>query len=202
MAKSFTFYEDYYNLVDTLSQKDKQLLLEAIVDYVFKDIEPKLKGHNLAIFNTLSHQLNLSKSNSKRRTKQEPKENQKKTEEEPTTNKTSVLSFKFNNNKNINIYNYIESNLNITINGYNYERIEELLKTYNEEILCYAIDKTIASGHKTLNYFFGIVKNWKQDNLKTLKDIQNQEKRIEEKSLPMSKEDIELLENYNWLDGE
>ena len=168
MAKSFTFYEDYYNLIDTLKKRDKQLLLEAIVDYVFKDIEPKLSGHNKAIFNTLSHQLDLSKNNSKRRTKREPNKNQKETEEKPTTNKTSVLSFKFNNT---NIYSYIETNLNIVINGYNYERIQELLKTYNEEILCYAIDKTIASGHKTLNYFFGIVKNWKQDNLKTLEEI-------------------------------
>jgi len=197
MAKSFTFYEDYYNLIDTLKKRDKQLLLEAIVDYVFKDIEPKLSGHNKAIFNTLSHQLDLSKNNSKRRTKREPNTNQNETEEKPTTNKTSVLSFKFNNN----IYSYIETNLNIVINGYNYERIQELLKTYNEEILCYAIDKTIASGHKTLNYFFGIVKNWKQDNLKTLEDIKSSEKRTD-KPLTISDDEIELIENYDWLNGD
>lgn len=175
MAKSFTFYEDYYNLVATLPKKDKQVLLEAIVDYVFEDITPSLKGHNQAIFNTLSHQLNLSKSNSKRRTKQEPNKNQNETEQQPTTNKTRVLSFKFNNN--INIYKYIENILNITISGINYEKIEELLKVYDDETLCYAVDKTIASGHKTLNYFFGIVKNWQQDNLKTLEEIKSQKKK-------------------------
>lgn len=110
---SFTFYRDYFNLVDTIPSKDKRILLEAIVDYVFKDIEPNLIGHNLAIFNTLKNQLNLSKTNSKRRikkeeninTKEEPKENQKETKKEPKKNKTSILSFKFY------IYNFIFNKL-------------------------------------------------------------------------------------------
>lgn len=196
MARSFTFYEDYYNLIATLPKKDKQALLEAITDYVFIDKEPNLNGHNQAIFNTLSHQLNVSKSNSKRRTKEEPKENRNETEQQPKTNKTSILSFKFNNN----IYKYIENILNITISGNNYIKIEELLKIYNDEILCYAIDKTIASGHKTLNYFFGIVNNWKQDGYKTLDEIKQHEKRIEKPTKPMAKEDEEILEG--WLGGD
>lgn len=98
-VNSFTFYFDYYNLIDTLPLKDKSILLISITDYVFKDIEPNLTGHNQAIFNTLKAQLNVSKSNSKRRTKRKPKENQKGTEEEldeePKENKTSISSFKF-----------------------------------------------------------------------------------------------------------
>lgn len=102
-VNSFTFYYDYYNLIDTLPIEDKSTLLIAITDYVFKDVEPVLTGHNQAIFNTLKSQLNLSKNNSKRSRKNEPKENrktnQKKTEkkpdEKPEENKTSVLSFKF-----------------------------------------------------------------------------------------------------------
>ena len=102
-VNSFTFYYDYYNLIDTLPIEDKSILLIAITDYVFKDIEPILTGHNQAVFNTLKSQLNLSKNNSKRSKKNKPKENQKtnqkKTEkkpnEKPEENKTSVLSFKF-----------------------------------------------------------------------------------------------------------
>lgn len=63
---SFTFYYDYYNLIDTLPIKDKKDLLVAITDYVFKDIEPELTGHNQAIFNTLKAQLNVSKNKSNR----------------------------------------------------------------------------------------------------------------------------------------
>lgn len=110
-VNSFTFYYDYYNLIDTLPIEDKSILLIAITDYVFKDIEPILTGHNQAVFNTLKSQLNLSKNNSKRSKKNEPKENRKenrkanqketkletgkKPNEEPEENKTSVLSFKF-----------------------------------------------------------------------------------------------------------
>lgn len=110
-VNSFTFYYDYYNLIDTLPIEDKSILLIAITDYVFKDIEPILKGHNQAVFNTLKSQLNLSKNNSKRSKKNEPEENQKanqrktgkqtgkqtgkKPNEKPEENKTSVLSFKF-----------------------------------------------------------------------------------------------------------
>ena len=114
-VNSFTMYFDYFNLIDTLPLKDKSTLLVAINDYMFKDIEPNLTGHNQAIFNTLKNQLNVSKSNSKRRnrtiTEQQLDDNREETEtkpnEEPKENKTSILSFKFyisnfifiNNNK-------------------------------------------------------------------------------------------------------
>ena len=114
-VNSFTMYFDYFNLIDTLPLKDKSTLLVAINDYMFKDIEPNLTGHNQAIFNTLKNQLNVSKSNSKRRnrtiTEQQLNNNREETEtkpnEEPKENKTSILSFKFyisnfifiNNNK-------------------------------------------------------------------------------------------------------
>lgn len=106
MVNSFTFYRDYFNLLDTLSIEDKKELAVAILDYIFKDIIPNLDGHNLAIFNTLSHQLSKSKSQSKRRTKPKPKKNQKKTKKEPNKNKTSILSFKFY----ISNFKFIEDN--------------------------------------------------------------------------------------------
>ena len=34
---SFTFYKNYYELLDNLPKEDKYIMLEAIVDYVFKD---------------------------------------------------------------------------------------------------------------------------------------------------------------------
>ena len=97
---SFTFYFDYYNLIDTLPLSDKQTLLVAITDYVFKDIEPKLEGHNQAIFNTLKAQLNVSKNKSKNAKKNNQKEIKQKSNENQKEikqgNKTSILSFIFN----------------------------------------------------------------------------------------------------------
>ena len=93
---SFTFYFDYYNLIDTMPLEDKKALLVAITDYVFKDTEPVLEGHNQAIFNTLKAQLNVSKNNAKRRTEKETGSTTgKKPEAQPEENKTSILSFKF-----------------------------------------------------------------------------------------------------------
>ena len=65
--KSFTFYKNYYELLDNLPTKNKRKMLEIIVDYVFKDIEPEgLKGMDLAIWNNLKMPLDTSKNNSMR----------------------------------------------------------------------------------------------------------------------------------------
>lgn len=124
-VNSFTMYFDYFNLIDTLPLKDKSALLVAINDYMFKDIEPNLTGHNQAIFNTLKNQLNVSKSNSKRRnrtiTEQQPNNNREETEtkpnKEPKENKTSILSFKF----------YISNFIFINNNNLLISKIEEWL---------------------------------------------------------------------------
>ena len=98
-VNSFTFYLDYYNLIDTMPLKDKKELAVAILDYVFKDEIPNLKGHNQAIFNTLSKQLDCSKNKSKSAKKTNQKEIKSKSNENQIEikkgNKTSILSFKF-----------------------------------------------------------------------------------------------------------
>lgn len=134
---SFTFYRDYFNLIDTISKRDKMEVLCAIVDYMFKDVEPNLNGHNLAIFNTLKAQMNLSKNNSKRRTKNKPIKNQEETEEEPKTNKTSVLYFKFYILSFIKENNY-SNNMNLILEEwikYKLERKEEYTKTGFSKLL-------------------------------------------------------------------
>ncbi len=61
---SFTFYKNYYELLDNLPKKDKLTMLESIVDYVFKDIEPKLNGLNLAIWKNIVMPIDKSKHKS------------------------------------------------------------------------------------------------------------------------------------------
>lgn len=162
---SFTFYRDYFNLIDTIQKKDKMEVLCAIVDYMFKDMEPNLKGHNLAIFNTLKAQMNLSKSNSKRRTKQEPKENQKETEKEPKENKTSVLSFKFyilsfikennySNSMNLILEEWIKYKLErkekYTEIGFNklLAQLKNNIDKYGEQTIIELIEECMANNYK------------------------------------------------------
>lgn len=100
---SFTFYRDYFYLIDTLPLEDKRVLATSILDYVFKDTIPKLDGHNNAIFNTLKHQIDKSKNKSSNAKKGKPQKNQieiklKSNENQieiKEGNKTSILSFKF-----------------------------------------------------------------------------------------------------------
>lgn len=117
---SFTFFYDYFNLMDTLPEEDGKDILWAIAKYMFKDEKPSLKGHNLAIFNTLSYQLNISKNNAKRSMGNgAPKGNQnavkKQTKNKPETNQKQTGRVTENKQNSISIsyfYFYI-SNLNI-----------------------------------------------------------------------------------------
>ena len=100
------------------------------------------------------------------------------------------------NINNYKIFNYIEDNLNITISGNNYELIEEYLKIFNDEILCYAIDRTIANGVSNLNYFFKILESWSQKKYKTLEEIKEKDKR------PITKEKETIDEKFERLKKE
>jgi len=130
--KSFTFYKNYYELLDNLPTKNKRKMLEIIVDYVFKDIEPEgLKGMDLAIWNNLKMPLDTSKNNSMRslgygaptgNQNASKKTNQKQTKNKPKTNQTGnqkqtnnisiflflISNFKFNNNINSLLKEYLE----------------------------------------------------------------------------------------------
>ncbi len=186
-VNSFTMYFDYFNLIDTLPLKDKSALLVAINDYMFKDIEPNLTGHNQAIFNTLKNQLNVSKSNSKRRnrttTEQQPNNNREETEtkpnKEPKENKTSILSFKFYisnfifiNNNNLLISKieewlnykkqrkdkpYTEIGLKSLLN-----RIDNTVQEYGTDKMIDVIDYSIANNYQGI--VFDRLKNEKQNS--------------------------------------
>ena len=223
--KSFTIYEEYYELITLLGEKEQQELLLAITRYMFEDKIPDLNERQTKIFNNLKRPLDASKKNSKRRTKQEPKENQKGTKQQPDENQNNnqkkthqdvnvnVNNNKLNNNTNLNntnklnnlnsnnIFNYIESNFGITISGTNYERINNWLKDYEEIILCYAVDKCIEQGKKTLSYFYAILENWKTSNFKTMEDIKAHEETLR-KLREKRNEKPEELFDYNWLEDE
>ena len=92
----FTFYKNYYELIDCLPHEDKLKMLETIVDYVFKDKEPRgLCGMNNAIWNNIVLPINTSKKNSLRsKGNGAPKGNKnatKKTNQKQTKNKQIIF---------------------------------------------------------------------------------------------------------------
>ena len=207
---SFTFYRDYFNLIDTMPIEDKRLLAVAILDFVFKDEIPSLNGHNQAIFNTLSKQLNLSKCNSKRSTKIKPEENQIKTELKPNSkpkeNKTSILSFKFyisnfkfinNNTKLINKLeewfkykserkeNYKETGLNTFL-----KRIDNYVEIYGDDVIIDLIDESMSNNWKGI--IFDKLKNYPK-----VKEPEWFDKKVEKQVCEESHKELEeILREY------
>lgn len=188
---SFTFYDDYFALIDTISEKDKKEILCAIVDFMFKGIEPNLDGHNRAIFNTLSRQLNKSKNKSMNARKDNQEEEQNEINLKSNKNqidnqeeinkgkKTSVLSFKFY----ISSFKFIENNIllkNKVLEWLEYKKqkkknyteigLNTLLKKIEEQSQKYGIEKVIALIDDSMaNNYQGII--WeKLENKKTSKD--------------------------------
>ena len=143
---SFTFYRNYFDLLDNVKKEDKLLLLEAIVDYVFKDKEPQLEGLNKAIWNNIKMPLDTSKSrssNGKIKTKTKQKQNKIKTKSKRVTNNISISSFY------ISISNKVINKLNELNNTKYKPTSEETLKLikgrlddgYTEEDLLMVVEK-------------------------------------------------------------
>ena len=143
---SFTFYRNYFDLLDNVKKEDKLLLLEAIVDYVFKDKEPQLEGLNKAIWNNIKMPLDTSKSrssNGKIKTKSKQKQNKNKTKSKRVTNNISISSFY------ISISNKVINKLNELNNTKYKPTSEETLKLikgrlddgYTEEDLLMVVEK-------------------------------------------------------------
>lgn len=143
---SFTFYKNYFDLLDNVKKEDKLILLEAIVDYVFKDKEPQLEGLNKAIWNNIKMPLDTSKSrssNGKNKTKSKQKQNKNKTKTKRVTNNISISSFY------ISISNLVINKLNELNNTKYKPTSEETLKLikgrlddgYTEEDLLMVVEK-------------------------------------------------------------
>lgn len=97
-----------------------------------------------------------------------------------------------------NIIDYYSNNINLSISGIEYERLNtwiDYFGTEHYEVMKYAIDICLMNKAKNINYLEGILNNWKNSNFKTFNEIKESEnKRVKEK-----KETPELFD-YNWLE--
>lgn len=62
--KGFTFYKSYYESLCDLESEDKKEMLNAILEYVFEDKKPKLKGFKKTLWTLIEPNLNTSKNRS------------------------------------------------------------------------------------------------------------------------------------------
>lgn len=114
--KSFTIYEEYYELITLLNQREQEEFLLAIVRYMFEDVEPVLNDRQQKIFNNLKRPLDVSKNKSKNARKENQKEiksksneNQNEIKKEIKRDNTSKMSMSMSMSMS-NIYNNIYFN--------------------------------------------------------------------------------------------
>ncbi len=131
MVKSFTIFEEYYDLITLLSEEEQGHVLLAIVRYMFEDKEMELNERESKVFVNLKRPLKTSKEQSKRRTKKEPEENRKETETKPKDKpreNTYILSMSMSN---VNVYKEIIDYLNNKTNSdykYTSSKTQSLIK--------------------------------------------------------------------------
>lgn len=128
---SFTFYRNYYDLLDNLPTEDKRLMLEVIVDYIFRDVEPiGLVKMNLAIWNNIKIPLETSKKQALNGLKGgAPIGNQNAKKNNPKTNQKTSQSTTQKQTNNISTFLFLISNFKfLEDKGLLREKIEEWLK--------------------------------------------------------------------------
>ena len=62
--KGFSFYKSYFDCLEDLDEKDRNEILNAMLNYVFKNKKPKLKGIKKTIWTLIEPNLNTSKNRS------------------------------------------------------------------------------------------------------------------------------------------
>ena len=133
--KSFTFYRNYYELLDNIPIEDKKLLSVAILDYIFRDVEPiGLEKMNLAIWNNIKMPLDTSKKQALNGLKGgAPVGNQNaiknNPENNPKTSQETTQSTTQKQTNNISTFLFLLSNFNFSKDrGLLRGKIEEWLK--------------------------------------------------------------------------
>lgn len=122
----FTFYNNYYELIKYLDDKDRLEMYDAIFKYMFDNEEPSFEGMKKGLWINIKMPLDTSKNKGK--SGSVSNKNQK---EIKTKSKRNQKEIKTKTNNNISIFLFLFSNLNIS-NLNNKKIIYKLLEEYLE----------------------------------------------------------------------
>ena len=180
MVNSFSIYKEYYELITLLSEKEQGELLLAITKYMFEDVEPTLNSKQTKIFNNLKRPLDKSKEQSKRK----QNKNQTETKKEPKKNRSSNQAETHQDvpvtvNVNVNVkdsYSYCEEQFCRTLSPVEYKLISKWRLWFSDDVINYAIDKTIKNGARGLSYTEAIINSWHDKGFKTLHECELENK--------------------------
>ena len=140
--KAFSFYKSYYEALKEIPEKDKKDIIFAMINYVFEDKKPKLKGINKVIWALIEPNLDKSKNKSNGNSGApignqnasktiENKENYDTIKKQSKNNQNSIKNQPLSQDISYS-YSYINNSLSYIIfnNSNNKEIIYKLFKEY------------------------------------------------------------------------
>lgn len=127
----FNFYKNYYDIIKYLNKEDKLLIMNAILEYMFEDKEPKLAGLNKGIWNNIKMPLDTTKKKIINGKKGGAPINNSNAKKQPKIKLKTTKDATKKQTNNISISNFLFLFSNININN-NRNKIEELFKEYLE----------------------------------------------------------------------
>ena len=194
--KQFTVYNEMFRLIDTLKPKEnRDKFLGELFDFYFKDEKPKfnLNSYEETVWLNISKPIISYKSKALNGAKGgRPKKTETKTEIESKSNsesKTTSDVYVYVNNsvedKGViggeeTCYDYIEKQFGRTLTSVEYQKISLWQDMFSDEIIKYAIDRTILNNVKALSYTESIINAWHDKGYKTLEDCVSENKTKEE----------------------
>lgn len=205
--KSFTVYEEYYDLMTLLPRKDRAELALSIMEYMFENTIPNLNKDQFKVFNNLKRPLDKSKSKSNNSSKTNQNENETKTKLNQNENEIKTkrhthqdvnVNVNVNGNNINNLFSYIEENFGRTLNPIEYEEIN----SWNDnELTRYAIKKAVLKGACNIQYISSTLFNWKKNNIQTVQQAQADEENFKNRKSNKSHSQT-LEEKLKILDGD
>lgn len=208
---SFVFYRSFYDAMQELNQKDKQNVLNAVLDYAFLDREPEhLKGNIKSIFILIKPQIdaNRRKRESGAKGGKQKGENAKKaiqTLPEKNSTLNSTLNSRENTNVNVNVNDNVNKNVNVNVNNEmtidddltffqekrltnkSVEEIKDFIaKGMSKELIRYAKDRAEKYGAKGWGYVRQMLREYQGKGVHTVeaaKASQQRKEKIPEKKM-------------------
>jgi len=107
-VKSFTLYEEYFDLISLLPRSEQKDLILGIVEYMFQDKEPKLNERQNKIFTNLKRPLDISKQRRKVSSNSKSNKNQKEIKIKSNENQKEITSNDVYVYVNVNVNNIIK----------------------------------------------------------------------------------------------
>ncbi|MCR5034401.1 MAG: DUF6291 domain-containing protein [Clostridia bacterium] len=170
MRDSFIFYRSFYAAANTLSQRDRSKLVNAIIEYALNDKEPEVSGAAAGMFKLIRPQIDANNrryqngcnggapegnQNARKTTKKQPKNNRTTTKKQPNDNDNENVNVNDNGNDN---ELYGEHN-NVRLSDEEHAKlVERFPMDYNDRIE--ALSVYMKSTGKSYKSHYATICNW------------------------------------------